>query len=193
MRSVLIGLWVALAACQALRSEPFPQTRQGSQPDQKDIERIFSAFGFKVDRKVEQGKCDVEIILDMDKFIPSIPVFQSFGVIRDDIDDFMVSKLPTIISLIIARMFSASVTENLYRDRADVNECRFAQFLEQPDAFGKVGQTPFFRYTFNRDLYNRINWDRFEPENLPRVALTFSLNPFLARKMQQEMEVWRTR
>ena len=47
-------------------------------------------------------------------------------------------------------------------------------YILAPDLYGNPGKEYCYSFDFDRELYQRINWERFQAENIKHIAPNFT-------------------
>ncbi|ADU50187.1 hypothetical protein Tmar_0062 [Thermaerobacter marianensis DSM 12885] len=58
----------------------------------------------------------------------------------------------------------------VFRDHADLQRLDMQVYLPYDDGYGNTTWKPAFSFAFDRNLYEKINWDNFVPQNLLDVV-----------------------
>jgi hypothetical protein len=60
--------------------------------------------------------------------------------------------------------------------------------IQVQDVYGNDRTEVLFGFDFSRALYTKINWDKFAPENLPKIAPKFSFAIETMKQIETERD-----
>lgn len=134
------------------------------------VESVFSTFGYRHKVDIDATHCRVSIYVNQERVHKSGRALQAGGMVNPDLTDGQLDHLPTVLASIFANKTSSLVTETVYKTHKEADKCFFEAVLEAPDSYGNDQEEKIFSYQFDRALYERINWRKFEPSDLYKVA-----------------------
>lgn len=80
---------------------------------------------------------------------------------------------------------AARAVQALYASAPEADRCTFSAAAFTADIYGRDVRQALFDFTFERATYERIVWDRFDPANLPTVAMNFAWGDYARAQLPQ--------
>lgn len=161
-------------ACVAIYMLFAMQAQAGEKPpDLADAINLFSIEGESASANITKASCNVTLTLDKDKFLQSIPMLQTAGILNPDMTTTQINRAPNSIAWVFATLGAGNATMQLYKLDRSVDQCSFIQYMNDIDDFGHTNKVKMFSYNFSRALSNKINWESFKAEKLPKIASQF--------------------
>ena len=128
---------------------------------------------------------ELTIFTDQDTVLASIPTLQSIGAINPAANQAVINAHPVTYSGVTAMFFAALILPNIYQ-HSSINQIHVTLNLTGPDMFGVVGKHTIMYFDFDRNLFEKINWDKFQPQNLIKVAPNFKLDKWYEAQLNAE-------
>jgi hypothetical protein len=74
--------------------------------------------------------------------------------------------------------FAAKAVHAYYGDRPDADRCSFSVAAFTQDIYGRDVRQSLFSFSFDRATYEKIVWQRFNSDNLPKIVVGFAYGPY---------------
>lgn len=132
--------------------------------------------------RTEQG---LDIIANQQLMLATLPTLQQLGALNSGLDIKEVNAHPITYSGAIALHFTNLIIPYVYKNNF-AGDMKINIYLSSPDNFGNLQKHLLMSFNFNKDLYNKINWDNFVPQNLVKVAPNFTIDPWYQEQMNHE-------
>lgn len=158
------------------------QSRAESVPtDPETLSAALGSFmdviGGSTETKSEPGQRVISIVIDRNTVNGELSTLQRLGLINPDMNQTYFRAHENLLSFVVSLQASTMAVIAEYRaektDRSLVNV-----FFLVPDDYGQKQKQQAYSFTFDRALFNRINWDNFDNSNLPKVAHEFQYSPW---------------
>jgi hypothetical protein len=85
--------------------------------------------------------------------------------------------MPMTITMVYVMQMAPTTIKNTFEDDAKLSSCEFKQVVNRTDDFGKDVEQAMFTFRMTRAVEQKINWDKFQSFNLPKIAPVFTLDP----------------
>ncbi|MBV9755857.1 MAG: hypothetical protein JO047_02270 [Alphaproteobacteria bacterium] len=151
-----------------------------------DVNSVFGRFGYATTSKIDQKSCQITLKLDQKAFIEKVPMLQAMQLLNPDITQTKINTEPTVLSMAFSLNMAPVAIKEVYDENPGVDRCSFRQNVAVVDDYGNDRDEWFFSFAFSRQLYKRINWDKFPPQNLMKIAPEFRFNPVVMMKANNE-------
>ncbi len=178
---------VAVAAVWLLPLRAFAQNAdQDSSGSDFTDSPMFHEVGLSVDNNITAKTCLVTTSLDEQDFLGSIPKLKDAGLMNPDLSQTAINMIPDGLSMAFLVEMSALIVKQTYATHSDIKDCSFKQVIKTVDEYGNVKDRPAFYFGFNRATYQKVNWDKFDTKNLPKIASHFHIDPGFAAAVEKE-------
>ena len=129
----------------------------------------------------------LEINADQSNYMDALPGLLKAGLLNPNyVTENRIRLAPTQLTTGFMLTTIPSFIQDTYRDDPRVDSCLFSVNVIDSDDYGNEQKTMFVKFSFNRKLFERINWAKFQAENIVKVAPGFSFNPALVAKISGE-------
>ncbi|HWG06028.1 MAG TPA: hypothetical protein VG271_13525 [Beijerinckiaceae bacterium] len=148
-------------------------------------------FGFLVLLGCQTGDAgpgNVQVICSRKDGAARLPSLQAMQVFNPDLNQTFFATHPYSTSMFILTFAAVSTVMAEYRSDKALDKLRFSIDLADTDIYGQENVTPAITFDFDRALFQRINWDNFETQNLGKVAKNFRIAPWMMQKVGAEMQ-----
>jgi peptidoglycan hydrolase-like protein with peptidoglycan-binding domain len=65
-----------------------------------------------------------------------------------------------------------------------IDRCEFAAMATTTDIYGRDVSQKLFAFAFDRATYDKIVWNRFDPANLPKIALSLEIDGYTSERLR---------
>ncbi len=175
---VLLGFGVIALPAMAL-----PAMAQTVAP--QAVATPFDADGYEVTAAVTPKECLVVSSIDLKTMLAKIKDLQSKGLIRPDVDAAHVKTHAWTTAAAFALRVEPIFVVTVFKNSPDINLCHFGQAFVGFDGKAEIGYT----FTMTRAMYDKVNWEKFTPTDLPNVAQGFSVGPVTDEHMNAESKL----
>jgi hypothetical protein len=156
--------------------------------DQITINDVFGRFGYTTHR-ASTKICDMVMTLDRRAYIEAIPQLKAIQMLNPEyVTQTRVNREPTVLAMGFALQIVPLVVKDLFDGDSAVGNCTFRQMIQVQDVYGNDRTEVLFWFDFSRGLYTKINWDKFAPENLPKIAPKFSFGIETMKQIETERD-----
>jgi hypothetical protein len=128
---------------------------------------------------VNSGACVVAVTLDKDAAIQDVDKFRTDNLLNSSYSDDYFLNNPAALMTVLGFESSSVAVDAFFSDNPSVNKCHFKQFLGYTDNYGNDQSDLLFSMDFDRALFNKINWGKFNPANLPTVSHNYVETPIM--------------
>lgn len=166
---VIIAIVAAVIhGCNASTPAPVKQTEQAQQDS--DYLNNYIQYGFEMSR---EGN-NIKIILDPNFIIANIPRFKEEGKLEyfADPDHLNLNSSPLTECMLIGLILISDFIKDYYNENPKINNLHFNVFMKQLDGHDNKSNE-IYSFDFNREIYNRINWQNFNKLKLTRTSINF--------------------
>ena len=157
-----------------------------SQATAQDDAAKPALFGYRF-KRASGPTCAVTMDLDEGEFIQAIPSLVAIGLLNGEMaTQTRINVQPTLLSFTYMLEVAPETIKSTFDDDPKAQDCKFTQYLTSTDDLGNTQRKMVVSFNFNRALYLKVNWPKFEYIKLPKVAPNFLVNPEINMLMEQE-------
>lgn len=131
------------------------------------------------------GVTNLNIRIDENKLLAAIPTLQQAGLMNPDINQTAINLMPISLSSVLAQEISLATLMFMYPN-SQVDQIHVNSYLRMPDDYGHMEDHLMHSFSFNRKLYNRIDWQNFLPDKLAKIAPGFKYSRWALSKVADE-------
>lgn len=173
--TILITLFCGLS----IRSSEADQTQ-----DQDNFVQAIAALGVTYSLSGDE----LDIVVDQQQAIDAIPSMQKIGVINPDITQTEIDLMPVTHSLADIGLAATTNILSYIFQNSYIYQLHVDTFLSYTDDYGHYVKVPCYSFDFDRDLYNRIDWNNFSGDNLIRIAPNIDFSSWCVDKLNEERQ-----
>ena len=122
------------------------------------------------------SKQTLSIYIDQSKILKIIPRLQKAKLVESNLSYTEASFYETQLSAMISLLYITKIIQDLYSSNPKNDQIHVVSYLLSPDIYGNNSKTFCYSFKFNRQLYQKINWKNFQPNNLVNIALDFNVS-----------------
>jgi hypothetical protein len=171
-QSVLLGITLSIAFASFNIAKA-----SGDDQSWTRLQNNLAPYGCNATQSSGFWSTKVLVTCDRDTVIAHIPELQQRGAMSPLITQIQLKSEPNRYASTILMIVIDGAIQALYLN-PKVQESEWDSGLVVRDSHGKSERHTAFTFRFNRDLYNKINWPRFSPANLVKVAPQFKATPW---------------
>lgn len=151
-------------------------TFAGSGNSQNYLQRLNDVFATNAGMAFLQDGENLYIAVDQIDLLTSLPFLQKEVLfINRDITHTFACNHPVLVCACAAQSFSAFIIYHIFKN-TKVNNLHVTTILLTYDYYGKCHKHVIFTFNFNRELYEKINWNKFLPDNIDVVSYGFKFS-----------------
>jgi hypothetical protein len=143
-------------------------------------------FGVTLTKTKQGDTTTVTSTIDEAQSHELIGWLKSVGGMNPDLTDTAENLMPIRLNFVAAITIAESALMVVYSDDATTNKVKYVAQLDAVDEFGHSQVHELFSFDFTRALYDKINWDRMMPKNLPKAAHNFHISTWANKAMSEE-------
>jgi hypothetical protein len=136
------------------------------------LETMKDLVGGTVDQTTKDGRCVISVSVDRAKVDSDFTKLQKIGLLNPDITQTFMNTHRNPAPIAMATQLAVMTIISKYKTTA-IDKCAFVANLLVPDEFGNAKPIALFGFGFDRQLFDKINWDNFENSNLPKVSYQY--------------------
>jgi hypothetical protein len=188
IRALLLGT-VVLAPSSVQFLGGGDGSAQAAEDDDYALARLFSLSGIRFVARVLDDKPSLDILADRRVIAQSVPLLQAAGALNPDLTTFFVNTHPFTLPYFVARVATPYILKKTFENRSFLHLVSVKVIIVYYDEFGQERRELAASFDFTSALYQKVNWERFDVQNLSKVAMNYQITPFMQQKMNQE-ELW---
>ncbi len=158
-------------------SDPFSATSEGSQKLGAQVLQNYS-INFTTNENI------TEINVNEGDILGAIPNMQEAGILSPDITQADMNVAPVTYASTAILYLTPLVITQVYSN-PNIKGMEFKTFLNLTDDYGNPIKKQITSFNFNRELYNKINWDSFDAPKLVTLA-HMKFTDWYAAKISEE-------
>lgn len=116
---------------------------------------------------------NLSIVMDQKKLLQLVPKLQKAGSIDRMLTRTEMSFYQPLLAATVSLSYVTSIVKNIYLTQSNIDQLHVSTFLLATDLYGNFNKNPCYSFDFNRKLYQRINWSKFQSENMKAIAPNF--------------------
>lgn len=146
------------------------------------------SWGYIVSQVVDKPSCSVTVDVDEKKVTDdeTFLTLRKLGILNKSLPDNEARRKPYSLVSVFAVSLLPLTTKEVYDKFDKVDKCKFSVILTYNDDYGNPQKERAITYDFNRMLFKRINWERFESAKVTSVFPNFKISDFVLRKVSEE-------
>jgi hypothetical protein len=117
------------------------------------------------------------ITLDRNAVIASLREREEAGLLNPVFTAEYINTHKNSLAIVTGIVHSAMEVDDAYRNTT-IDQSRVRVVMVLADDYGHQQKIPLFSFGFSRALYNKIDWEHFDPANIPKVALNCQYSPW---------------
>jgi hypothetical protein len=127
------------------------------------------------DMEISSTRCVVAATIDYQAVSDNMRDIRDDWLVRDNSVDFYQKRIILIIYGVALHKAGGVLLDTVYIVNASRNPnfCHFDFSLKKSDQYGNMQIIPILNWDFTKAIESKINWDNFDDENLPDIALNY--------------------
>ena len=151
-----------------------------------DAKDGFATVGVSADLRKGSGRDKVVITLDQTKVIAAVPMMKEGGLLNPEITQTYVNTHQVMVCGVVAITSSQAAMIQLYKTQKDVDNIDVSIVINYPDDYGNDKQEKLISFSFDRALFQKINWEKLQPAKFMKIAPAFKFSQWYGARMQEE-------
>lgn len=147
----------------------------------------MSYTGAQFSSRNTQGITNVDIHIDEQKLLNAVPALVQAGLLNPQINQTIINLMPVTLSYVVAQSVSLATVIFMYQN-SRIDKLHITSYLQVPDDYGHLENHLIHSFSFNRKLYERIDWRNFQIDKLPKVAPGFKYSRWFMQKVTDEQQ-----
>ncbi|MFT9361235.1 hypothetical protein [Acetobacter okinawensis] len=136
----------------------------------------FSEWGVKVIVSNDGGKCVVSTTVDMPSFSANVQDMVDSGIFSKKVSPTMGNTAPHYLLNTFEAEAAPGIVQLLFDQTGSPENCHFDWSYVNPDEYGNDKKYKMVSFDFKKSIYQKINWPRFNINNLMKVAQNFRVD-----------------
>ena len=167
-------MFMALAACAAMI---LAAGRANARPAHDDLQAVLMTV--KVTEKVDQAKIPPQIVIMLDRnaVVASLQEKEQAGLLNPIFTWGYIDAHKNSLAIVTGLVHSAMELDEAYQD-THMNRSHVQVVMVLPNDYGPSQKIRLFSFDFNRILYDKIDWEHFDPTDIPKVVPKFQYSPW---------------
>lgn len=130
----------------------------------------------------EIAEANLNITANQQTLLSSIPSLQALGALNLGMQNASISSHPISYAGAASLHFASLILPFVYKNNSAQNT-HVNMYLDSPDDFGHLQKHLIMSFDFNRELFDKVDWNNFPPENLTKIAPNFKLDSWYEGKV----------
>lgn len=151
------------------------------------VESGLRTLGITVSRQEDSDLTRLVIDCDEATALGAIPTLQAKGLMNPAVTRAQVNSAPVSFAMMVALMGVVGYVQPLYQNSKSTDQLIAKVNLLAPDDEGRVQTHPLFSFSFNREIFDGIDWTHFADARFPRVAAHFNYSQWFKERSQAEL------
>lgn len=122
------------------------------------------------------SKSDLYVYIDQNKILKNISKLQKKGIIDRNLTNTEISFYETQLVAMTSIPYITQVIKNLYHSNNKNDQIHIISYLLTTDLYGNNIKLFCYSFNFNRQLYQKINWQNFQANNIVKIAPDFTVS-----------------
>lgn len=157
---------------------PIQFTQQITQIDAAELNQNLQQVGVSY----ELTDTGLNITANQQTLLTSIPSLQALGALNIGMQNASITSHPISYAGAASLHFASVIIPFVYKNNLAQNT-HVNLYLDSPDDFGHLQKHLMMSFDFNRELFDKIDWNNLPPENLAKIAPNFKLDKWYEGKM----------
>ncbi len=132
------------------------------------------------EKEMHNAKCFVKSNINFDNYVSYLPTFRQAWLNRDFSNDFYLQRRKQVFMFSIVKRLADIATQGVYLNEKYADKCLFQIDVEYRDLHGRQQIFPAVRWSFDRSLFNSIDWKKVDPRDFDRIAIDYTFNKNLS-------------
>lgn len=173
--AIFLAATIASISCQvAFAGESFEQFAQS-----------MSYTGATFFKKTVRGVTNIDIRFNENTLIGAIPALQRAGLFNPDISQTAINLAPISMSSVLVQEIGVTTLMFVYQNTA-ADKITMNSYLQVANDYGHLEDHLATSFSFDRKLYQKIDWNNFQLTSFPKVAHGFKYSRWIVSKVSAE-------
>lgn len=131
-------------------------------------------------------RCLVTITIDQPTFSTHIPDMVQAHIFSDRVGPEMANSAPHYLLNALEAVTAPTVVEGTFTKYPEIKSCHFQYKYINPDIYGNDKEYDMVSFEITRSIVEKVNWRRFNANNLMKITNNFRADPDYSKQVQQE-------
>lgn len=122
------------------------------------------------------SKQELSIYIDQNKILKNIPYLQKTGIVDTNLSNTEAGFYATELAAQVSIPYVTKIIQKLYSSNVKVDQIYIMSYLLATDSYGNNTPSFCYSFTFNRQLYQKINWKNFQANNIVKIVPDFKVS-----------------
>lgn len=146
----------------------------------------FSVWGISSTVANQNGMCMVNAKIDQPTFAAHVQDMVDKGVFSKRVSSTMGNTAPHYLMNIFEAEVAPSMVKRLFDEAGSPDKCHFVWGYINPDDYGNDKYFKMEDFYFLKSTYQKVNWDRFNINNLIKISDNFNPDPTFSGLVNEE-------
>ena len=146
----------------------------------------FEAWGVKAEIGYIKAKCNAAVSVDMPTFTANVQDMVDKGIFSKKVSPTMGNLAPHYLLNIFEAEVAPTVVKSVFDQIGSPETCHFTWSYVNPDEYGNDRSFKMVDFDFLKKTYEKINWPRFNIDNLRKLAINFHGDPQYSADLKSE-------
>lgn len=149
---------------------------------------VLKPLGIRVDGPKADGVCNIIVTVERAALSTELTTLQAHGALSRSIASEDVEKRPASYANVLTLLLTSYAVRDLYSGYPYLGATRWTVLLSPAPGDPSQAIREMFSLTFDRPMFERIDWDRLPFTEFPRAAAGFSYNLRFTLEMSREVD-----
>ena len=148
-------------------------------PPHDDLQAVLMTLAVK--ETIDRTKIPAPIVITLDRnvVIASLQEKERGGLLNPVFTSGYINAHKNSLAIVTGLVHSAMTLNEAYGN-TDLDRSRVMVVMVLPNDYGPSQKIPLFSFDFSRALYNKVDWEHFDPATILKVAANFRYSPWAA-------------
>lgn len=119
---------------------------------------------------------NLAIVIDPKKLLKSVPKLQKTGHLDPLLTKAEVNFYQPLLVTTLSIRYVVNIIKNMYMTQQNLDEIHVNADILTTDQYGNNAKSFCYAFDFDRKLYQKINWEKFQAENINEIAPHFKMS-----------------
>ena len=151
--------------------------RTDARPAHDDLQAVLMTV--EVKQAVDQAKKPPKIVITLNRneVIASLHEKEQAGLLNPIFTSGYIDAHKNSLAIVTGLVHSAMELDDAYKGTS-IDQSHVQVVMILPNDYGPSQKIALFDFDFNRALYDKIDWDHFDPTTIPKVVPKFRYSPW---------------
>lgn len=145
----------------------------------------LTQWGVKL-AEVVTPTCSTTVTIDQPTFAANVQDMVDSDIFSKKVSPTLGNVAPHYLMNVFEAETAPYIVRSLFMRNPDVNTCHFVFQYVNPDDYGNDVTHRMLSFDFTRVIFQKVNWDRFNIDNLRKISPNFKGDPGFAALLKDE-------